>query len=80
MVISGVLGVSGLGSFVLSRGYTLPVPQAPPFLPEGIFTKFSHTTCTISPRVPIALIVKIKKPASEFKTFPKVSENTIPQT
>lgn len=78
-MISGVPGVSGLGSFVLSRGYTIPVLPGSTVFPEVIFTRFDQYSCVISPLTPIALIVKIKQSKTEFNTFPKSSENTIPQ-
>jgi hypothetical protein len=79
-MISGVPGVSGLGSFVLSRGYTIPVLPKPKNLPEAIFTKIQQYSCVLSPKVPIALVVKIKQSKTSFDTFPKTSENNIPQT
>jgi hypothetical protein len=77
-MISGVPGVSGLGSFVLSRGYTIPVLPSPKNIPEAIFTRLEQYSCVISPITPIALIVKIKQSKTGFDTFPKTSENDIP--
>lgn len=80
MILSGMPGVSGLGSFVLGRAYTaVPLPA-----PEGQysidFTTIQKHTCVLRPKTPIALITKINRKDALYDPGTLISENNIPQT
>jgi hypothetical protein len=80
MIFSGVPGVSGLGAFVLGRGYTLPVTPAQNGNYSIEYTNFQTYTCVIRPRVPISLITKIYRYDAEYDPAILISENDIPHT
>lgn len=80
MIFSGMPGVSGAGAFVPALGYSKPSGTA---LPGNYSLEISNIPtykCVLSPKTPIALILKITESAASFTPEIRQSENTIPQT
>mgnify|MGYP003643431164 CR=1 FL=1 len=78
--LTGVPAYSGLGYFVPGGGYTLPsgISVAGNF--EMTLSKVSVFRCVISPKNPIAIIVKNNRHNVTFVPAVRESENTFPQT
>jgi hypothetical protein len=80
MIFSGMPAISGLGHFLLGRGYSVPTDTSTPGNYSFEITQIPTYSVVLSPEMPIALIVKIENYGAEFTPEVLISENSIPQT
>lgn len=80
MIFSGMPGVSGLGAFVLGRGYSVPVPVAETAGNYDATLSLINTyACSVQPTNPVGLITEIFDKGLSVDPAIFQSENAIPE-